>query len=227
MNFELKSVVPWGRNLDEYRRMFDLNENDLSKKIISFGDGPASFNAEMTLSGHKVISLDPIYQFSKNDIRQRIEESKETVLKQTILNKNNFVWKEIKNISNLEQTRMKAMRHFIDDFELGKNQGRYIYHQLPNATPFANKAFQLGLSSHFLFLYDQLGLQFHIESITEMLRVCNEVRIFPLINLNGEQTTLTNDVIHHFKTNYQTNIITVNYEFQKGGNQMLSITCKD
>ena len=33
MAFQLNSVVPWGRNMEEYIRMFRLNESDLSKKI--------------------------------------------------------------------------------------------------------------------------------------------------------------------------------------------------
>lgn len=48
MAFELKDTVPWGRNLDEYESMFSLTKPDMDKRIVSFGDGPASFNLEMT-----------------------------------------------------------------------------------------------------------------------------------------------------------------------------------
>jgi len=44
MAFLLDNVVPWGRTRDEYLKMFSLSENNLSKKIASFGDGPASFS---------------------------------------------------------------------------------------------------------------------------------------------------------------------------------------
>lgn len=33
MSFKLDSVVPWGRNLDEYRTMFMLDDADMKKKI--------------------------------------------------------------------------------------------------------------------------------------------------------------------------------------------------
>lgn len=33
MAFKLDSVVPWGRNLNEYTMMFKLGEEDLSKKL--------------------------------------------------------------------------------------------------------------------------------------------------------------------------------------------------
>lgn len=48
MAFKLDSVVPWGRNMEEYKLMFQLNDEDVSKKIVGFGDGPACFNYEMT-----------------------------------------------------------------------------------------------------------------------------------------------------------------------------------
>ena len=44
MAFQLDSVVPWGRNLEEYKLMFGLDDSDISKKIAGFGDGPACFN---------------------------------------------------------------------------------------------------------------------------------------------------------------------------------------
>lgn len=65
MAFKLDSVVPWGRNLEEYKLMFGLDDSDISKRIAGFGDGPACFNCEMTDKDSYVISFDPLYQFSK------------------------------------------------------------------------------------------------------------------------------------------------------------------
>jgi len=221
--FELKNTVPWGRNLDEYTRMFKLSGDDLSTKIISFGDGLASFNAEMTKLGKSVVSIDPIYQFTAEELHQRIEETKEIVLEQTKNNLDKFVWKIIKNIAHLEQIRMSAMSDFIDDFEIGKDEKRYQYHELPNKINFAAKEFDLGLSSHFLILYSQLGLEFHIQAITEMLRICKEIRIFPILNLNAEKSEVLNGIIEYFSSNYEINIVNVDYEFQRNGNQMLVV----
>lgn len=226
MAFELKNVVPWGRNLEEYVNMFHLSSNDLNRRIVSFGDGPASFNFEMSRLHKKITSLDPIYQFSKAEIHQRIMETKTTIIEQTQKNFENFVWKNIKDLQDLEQIRMEAMKMFLQDFDLGKAVDRYIAHQLPNKTPFENLTFELGLSSHFLLLYSQLGLDFHIASIEEMLRVCEEVRIFPIVNLNSERSELLDQIINHFQNEYQPAIEKVNYEFQKGGNEMLKITRK-
>jgi len=223
MAFELKNTVPWGRNLEEYSKIFDLIDEDFSCRIISFGDGPASFNSEMTKLNRSVVSIDPIYQFSKDELKQRIAETKETVIEQTKSNVANFVWKNIRDVDHLERIRMDAMTQFLDDFEVGKEQGRYQYHELPNRTEFTDLQFDLGLSSHFLILYSQLGVDFHIQSITEMLRICKEIRIFPLLNLDAKKSEVLKSIIAHFKPDFEIEIKAVSYEFQKGGNEMLVI----
>lgn len=223
MAFELKNTVPWGRTLEEYKNMFNLTDSDINKRIISFGDGPASFNFEMKVQNKIVTSLDPIYQFSKDDLKNRIEETKHTVLKQMKENQNNFIWTSIKNIDELENIRMNAMSKFISDFEPGKNQDRYLPHELPEKTNFEEQTFDLGLSSHFLILYSNLGLDFHIKSIIEILRICKEVRIFPLLNLNAEKSEVLKGITDKFENDFELRIEPVNYEFQKGGNEMLRI----
>lgn len=224
MAFELTSIVPWGRNLQEYRLIFNLSEKELTQKIISVGDGPASFNAEMQRLGHQVISLDPIYTFSTEELEERIQQTKQEVLAQTQRNKENFVWKHIKDIHALERIRMQAMRDFLADYVAGKHAGRYIPHSLPDKTPFSDNAFDLGVSSHFLVLYAGLGLEFHIQSVTEMLRICKQIRIFPLLDLNAQPSPVLEGMIDFFQQQYRVDIIPVAYEFQRNGNQMLQIS---
>lgn len=226
MAFELKNVVPWGRNLKEYKQIFALSETNLQQKIISFGDGPASFNAEMTVQQHSVISLDPVYQFSREEIQRRIAETKEIVITQTRSNAANFVWKHIKDVDALARIRMEAMQLFLNDFDAGKKEGRYIPHALPERTGFDDLSFDIGLSSHFLILYDQLGLDLHLQSITEMLRLCRELRIFPLLNLNAEKSEVLDGIMNYFAPKYKLDIVQVDYEFQKNGNEMLKIKRK-
>lgn len=226
MPFELKNTVPWGRTLEEYRNIFNLTETDLDKQIISFGDGPASFNSEMKKLKKSVTSIDPIYQFGKSDLENHIKETKDVVMEQMRNNQNNFVWTSISNVDELERIRMNAMSVFIEDFEDGLSEKRYIHHELPNKLELGDNKFELGLSSHFLVLYSKLGLEFHIKSISEMLRLCKEIRIFPLLNLNAEKSEVLDDIIEYFENEYEVEIETVNYEFQKGGNEMMKIKRK-
>lgn len=223
MAFKLNNVVPWGRNMEEYKLMFQLNDSDMSKKFAGFGDGPACFNYEMTKRNGNVVSFDLIYQFSKEDIQKRIEEVRITVMQQMKENMDNYVWKNIKSLNELEKTRMSAMEKFLSDYEKGKAEGRYIFHELPQKLPYEENYFDIGLSSHFLLMYTTLGYDFHIASMTEMLRVCKEIRIFPIVDLDACKTDLITAIINYFKNDYKVEIVKTEYEFQKGDNNLLII----
>jgi hypothetical protein len=94
-----------------------------------------------------------------------------------------FVWISIQSVEELERIRMNAMEAFLDDYDLGKRQGRYVDAELPSL-PFADQSFDLALCSHFLFLYtEHLPEDFHRHAIIELRRVAAEVRVFPLLNL--------------------------------------------
>ena len=132
MAFKLQSVVPWGRNIDEYREMFLLTDSDMKKRIAGFGDGPASFNRQATENGCHVTSFDPIYGFSRQQLEGRISEVKDIVMQQMAENSENYVWDKIRSLDELERVRMSAMKMFLEDYEQGKKEGRYICHELPD-----------------------------------------------------------------------------------------------
>ena len=103
-------------------------------------------------------------------------------------NMENYECTSIRDPGELEDVRMSAMRTFLDDYEKGREEGRCIPHELPDRVPFDDGAFDIGLSSHFLLMYTQLGYGFHIDAIDEMLRVCREVRFSPLVDLNSDES---------------------------------------
>jgi len=82
MSFTLENVVPWGRSYEEYVSMFKLTSLDLQKKILGCGDGPANFNSKMNKIGQPITSIDPVYQFSTNEIKGRISETYKEILEQ-------------------------------------------------------------------------------------------------------------------------------------------------
>lgn len=223
--FALDRVVPWGRSFDEYRRMFSLTDRDAQLTILGCGDGPASFNAEATRHGWRVVSCDPLYRFSVPDIRDRIAETYDEILEQTRRNVDDFIWTEISSVDELGRIRMSAMTAFLEDFDRGKSDGRYVDAELP-ALPFADDAFDVALCSHFLFLYTaQLGEAFHKESMRDLCRVAREVRVFPLLALGGRRSALVEPVVETLRHDgFQADIDRVNYEFARGGNEMLRIT---
>lgn len=224
MGFTLDKVVPWGRSYDEYVAMFDLTEADLKLRILSCGDGPAGFNSELTKRGGHVTSIDPIYVFDAAQIRSRISESYNIVMSQMRENRDGYVWSAISSVEELGRVRMSAMDTFLTDFDTGKNEGRYKADELP-LLPFASGTFDIALSSHFLFLYsDHLSAEFHLEAIDEMLRVSREVRVFPLLSLDGAPSPhfhLVSECLAN--QGFGVAIKRVPYEFQRGGNEMLII----
>ena len=223
--FTLDRVVPWGRSFEEYQRMFALTDDDLAQKILGCADGPASFNAEATRRGSTVISCDPVYRYDAEQLRARIAATHDEILEQTRQNAHEFVWTTIRSVDELGDVRMTAMNAFLADYPSGRAEGRYVDAELPSL-PFADRSFDLALCSHFLFLYSaQLDETFHRQAIEEMCRVAGEVRIFPLLTLGATQSPHVEPMSHHFRADgFTVSIEDVEYEFQRGGNQMMRIT---
>jgi len=222
--FTLDKIAPWGRSFDEYCRMFSLTESDLAGRIVGGADGPASFNAEATRRGTRVVSFDPIYAFSTSEIRARIAATSHDILEQTRQNQQEFVWTSITSPEELLEVRMQAMELFLADYDAGKAEGRYVTAELP-LLPFEDRSFDLAVCSHFLFLYSQqLGEAFHHAAITELCRVAQEVRIFPLLALGAIGSSHVSPVADSFRQlRYTVSIERVPYEFQRGANKMMRI----
>ena len=89
----------------------------------------------MFAKNRRVISCDPLYQFTKDQIRARIDATFATVIGQTHDNKDQFVWNVITSIEELGRVRLAAMNTFLGDYEDGQAQGRYVPAELP-ALPF-------------------------------------------------------------------------------------------
>jgi hypothetical protein len=224
MAVKLDQVVPFGRSLDEYIHMFGLTPHDLQGSILSVADGPASFNAEGTRLGYRIRSLDPLYCFSAEQILSRFNQAIDPIMEQIQQTPDDWVWDYHSSLEQLRQRREQTIQLFCQDYAIGQAEGRYQVGSLP-LLPYPAQTFQLGLSSHFLFLYsDHFDCAFHLDSILEMLRVCQEVRIFPLLTLMRHLSPHLETVLAELvKRGYTAEICTVAYELQRGGNQMLKI----
>jgi hypothetical protein len=224
-SFTIDNVYPWGRTFDEYCRMFALTQDDLNARIASFADGPASFNAELTGRGGRVVSFDPLYRFAADDIRARVEATREVMLDLTRRDAHRFVWGRIESPEALGALRTAAMETFLADYDAGRVAGRYLDASLPRVDV-ADDAFDLALCAHFLFLYAaEFSLAFHIDAVAEMLRVAPDVRIFPLLDMRGEPSPHVEPVIEAMRERgFCAERRRVDYEFQRGGNEMLRIT---
>jgi len=203
--------------------MFALSDADLQLRILGCADGPASFNAESTRRGTTVISIDPLYRLDTKTIRDRIAATYDQMLLQAQRNLQQFVWDTIQSVEELGRIRMQAMQAFLGDYDLGKRQGRYVDAELPSIA-FPDKSFDVALCSHFLFLYtEHLSEAFHRSAILELCRVAREVRIFPLLALDGRTSRYVGSMVNDLSDSYEVALETVPYEFQRGGNQMMRV----
>lgn len=219
---ELKNVVPWGRSFQEYKKMFCLTDQDIAKSMLGCGDGPASFNAELTKKGGSVISIDPTYRFSREQLKTRIAEVYDEIMPQMEQTQNSYIWESIASVKELGELRMSAMEVFLADYERGKEEKRYIEAALPTL-PFEYGQFDLAVCSHFLFLYsEQVNLQQHLDAMQELTRVAKEVRVYPLVTLKGNLSPHLETVINHLSDlGIKCELVDSEYRFQEGAYKML------
>ena len=204
--------------------MFALTDADLEGRILGCGDGPASFNAVATRRGAKVISCDPLYRWSVDEIQARIDATYPEIIEQTRRNSHEFVWDTIGSIDELGRVRMAAMQEFLGDYPPGAQEGRYVEASLPSL-PFQDEQFDLAVCSHLLFLYStQLGVAFHHGAVLELARVAREVRVFPLLALGGAPSPFVEICADALRSaGLDVSIERVSYEFQRGGNEMMRV----
>ncbi|MER2519962.1 MAG: SAM-dependent methyltransferase [Bdellovibrionales bacterium] len=223
-DFNISDVLPWGRSAEEYRVMFMLGDLSPSTRVLDVAGGPASFNAEMTQAGFRVVSVDPLYQFTEAEIRQRMEETRGIMMEGVRKARDRFVWDFFSSPEALESARMAAMERFLSDYAAGLSAKRYAQGALPQL-PFADLSFDLAVCSHMMFLYaDVLDEAWHIAALGELLRVAPEARFYPLLDLNGQPSPHVTAARRWAQSQgYSAETRCVAYAFQRGANDMLVI----
>lgn len=222
---ELESVIPWGRNADEYKRMFNLSERTMAgKRVLGVGDGPASFSSEMVGLQCTVVSIDPIYQFSAKEIAARLQEVTPLMEAQLSKHADRYIWEDFGCAETLVKARLSSIRTFLSDYEAGKAQGRYIFSSVPNL-PFGHDYFDVALCFHLLFLYDDMMNQdFHFRSLIAMAEAAREARVFPVVNREGNVSQMLDTNIQQLENaSLECVLEPVTYRFQKGADTMLRI----
>ena len=67
-----------------------------------------------------------------------------------------------------------------------------------------------------------MSYDFHLDSIRELCRIADEVRIFPLLTLAQERSPYIDPICNTLaEEGIKSEIVEVAYELQKGGNQMI------
>jgi hypothetical protein len=84
------------------------------------------------------------------------------------------------------------------------------------------------LCSHLLFLYSEaLGAEFHLSALTELARVAREVRVFPLLAIDGRPSPHLPFVLSGLeRAGCRIAVERVAYEVLLGANEMLRLEGK-
>lgn len=217
-----KYVSVWGRTLEEYTNMFGLNSIPCSIKILSIADGPSTFNLQQRQRGINITSVDPIYNLSVTELEEAFKKSYSLNKELFIENKANFNFKNELEMEQILARRQNTFKAFIADYE--KYRSNYLFGKLPNLDLISN-SFDMCLCSNLFFIFDHVfNLEFHINSIKEMLRLSNEIRVFPLYNINGQESDYLNSVTEFLtENNYSWTIEINDYHIYKDGNRFLKV----
>lgn len=221
---DIVAPVPWGRTLAEYRAMFALRSPEDGCRILDVAAGPASFAAEWTAGGGRAVACDPLYAGSGPEIAARLAAARDAVREVLAAHPGRFTWRSFADPEALVAERRRAAERFLADLAPGRTAGRYLAGTLPRL-PFADRAFDLALCSHFLFLYSAaFDAAFHLAALVELARVAAEVRVFPLLAMAGQPSPHLPAVLDGLgRAGLEVAVVPVDYEVLRGGDRMLRL----
>lgn len=221
MDFGYLGLTALGFGLSDYQDMFDLTEAELNMSILDCRAGASAFAADVHKRGGKAVAIDPLYHYDEPTIKKHVLQAKKEWLEGSAQQKYQLSVPNIESFIEIHETNVDV---FLKDYAQGKKEGRYLDNSLP-ILPFEDETFDLALVSHYLFTYtDELSLEFHSQALMELLRVANEVRIFPLVNHQGQISDHVGQlVVFCQEQGIDTELKSVNYQIQHKGNAMLRV----
>ncbi len=223
---ELDSIAFIGRTMDEYMRMFGLDDALLRRgPVLDCPGGAASLAAEAYNAGFDVTAIDILYDLSPDALEKKGMSDIALIYEKVRDATGYFRWDTYGNVEGLIAVRQRALRLFMEDFGPGKRGGRYIAASLPSM-PFRDDTFELVLCSHLLFLYGKmLGTEFQKRCLEEMIRVASqEVRVYPLHGFDLAPCLQLGEIMEHLRfKDHEVEAVEVPFEFLRGSNVMLRI----
>lgn len=204
----------WIYSLADYRQIFDLSDQDLQKELLDFPAGISSVNAELNALGHRIISAGPLYslnptqmqQFAQQNLHRNIEASQDPALIES--------WK-------------RSTELFLNDYDIGKQHGRYIALQLP---PFSqiHHPCELLLCADLLFNPHPEGVHDTSELMNDLAKLAAEVRIYPLPEDKTAVNSALGPVMLEFqRRNFGVEVRAIEWPHRNKSNAMLRVWAKE
>ncbi|MGC4074694.1 MAG: methyltransferase domain-containing protein [Nibricoccus sp.] len=192
--------------------------------MLDVAAGPSSFTAEACKRGIDAVAVDPLYGCRPEALAAHVAMDYRAMFAQMRTKPQLFrLNKTFMSIDEAEESRRTAAARFLADYEAQFVHNRYVGASLPQL-PFLDRAFDVVLCAHFLFLYaKQFDFAFHVEACRELVRVSrDEVRIHPVLGLSGKRYAQLKELRATLLGNGITSeIVPVDYEFFAGADEML------
>lgn len=224
----MHEVALWGEYIEDYQQMFALDDTDFDLKLLEYGSGATAVNAQLHVRHQSMVSCDALFSLNPDDLTQHVNRHFNQGIQQFKAACSHYDFSAYGSIDGLIEKRQKGVLQFLADYAKGQLEKRY----LPlgqDALPFDDFKFDMALSSSFLFSGDEMqDVDFHLNCIRELARVAKEVRIFPLIDRDGQPSPLLGPVLLGLQqSNYGVEIRDVNYLLQLGGHAMLRVWARE
>lgn len=191
-----KRISAWGLGLTELRSMFHLRAEDLSKDILMVGDEGTSFAADLREQGGKVRSLDPTYELTPNEMRQRFYKNATTF--ERVIHRQ-YRSSTPERLGHIIDARREAWQRFMADYEQPVHAQYYLsssYRHLP----FSSQRFDISLCLIAMLVPNDEGeLHEALNAMREQLRVAREVRCFPIISRQNTYSKHLIPVLSHLE----------------------------
>ncbi|MBI3850174.1 MAG: class I SAM-dependent methyltransferase [Verrucomicrobia bacterium] len=223
----LERVVFYGRSLAEYKLFFNLDLPALEgKSVLDCPSGAASFAAEAAELGINVTAIDPLFENSVEKLRAIGEVDIDHVMDEVEKVQHAYLSRYYHSMEEMRAARRRTLDLFCADFQ--RRKASYVPAFLPNL-PFADGQFDLVLSAHFLFIYDdRFDYPFHVAAARELARVsAGEVRLFPPAGMNRKPYPQLDQLRKELETHgIASEVIRSDFEFVQGWNQILVLRSK-
>jgi hypothetical protein len=222
MEIETLLMPNWIDDFDDYRQMYDLTTVELSKKILDFSAGTSSFNCEAHRQGMSVVSVDASYQLGLDEMRLQADHCFFHAVEQLRTNSKRLKASSEQAVLKVIAQWQKNLALFLADYATGKQEGRYQPCVLPTL-PYEANQFQLALCTNYFF-NQSMPRETILLTLKELARVAEEVRIFPLLDSEGNMPAELGPLMLYFQQNhFGVEVRAVSHRALKNGNAMLRV----
>ena len=220
----MRKRVLWGHHVAEYQSMFDLSDEAFQGACLEYGCGASAVNAELHQAGRVIESVDSLFALPKASLQEEVMRCFDERVAQVLADQAQFDVRDYGGMDAFLASRRAGLETFFADYDAGLEAGRYT--PLPEGPlPFKDFTFDLALSSHDLFADPKTqSVEFHLETLHELARVAKEVRVFPLIQREGEPSELLGPVLLGLQqANFGVEVREVSCALYPEGNAMLRV----